>query len=349
MMTSLYDKLQNSPENDDVLNVTLVLGDVINITSHTEPHGLDPSLTPGHFWTLKILTAVLALLSLGFNTLALISILKYYYHFSVSCRFVFNLLVVDLLFSAIVLCREVLELLQQSSVSREVCVGFFSAILFTGSTVQLSLFLAVLDNFVAVMFPFRYRIVLTATAAHFAIGVTWVYGVAVMIVLPNLSVLSDWRSSSVCQLNRVFTAWFRALLVVQLGLVTVLLISLYLCVLNVAARHHRRLIVRGVEYLPEEEREKIREKYSHVQCKGLLVLSFFVCWVPFCLVQSLDSVFSPDTFTVLAHYASLFVLFNAAANPLVCVWRNRHFRVAVQSLLGMEVALGTVHVTVLSM
>lgn len=160
----------------DTFTVTYLLINIINATEGVA-EGFEPKMPRVHFWMINVLTAVLTVLALGLNVLALVSILKFFYHFCASCRFVINLLLTDLLFSIVVLCRLVLSLVPEVAHSRALCVGFFSAMMCTGSTVQLSLLLALLDNFVTIVFPFRYRSILTRRTAHVTIAVIWFYSV----------------------------------------------------------------------------------------------------------------------------------------------------------------------------
>jgi len=333
--------------HDDTLRAAYLLLDAINVTEDGDTHGFEPYMPPGHFWAIRVLTAVLTLLGLGLNALALVSILKFFYHFSVSCRFVINLLLTNLLFSAVVLCRLMLGLVPKVAHSRALCLGFFSAMMCTGSTAQLSLLLALLDNFVTVVFPFRYRSILTCRAAHVAIAVVWFYSVGAMVVLPNLSAFNDWRSSLACRFNQVIARSFRTFMAVQFGVVTLVLVGLYVKVLVVAVGHHRKMM-RQADHLSVEEKEKIRDRCSNVQCKGLMVLCFFVCWLPLCIVQAVESLLAPVPLTVVLNYATLFIVLNSAANPVVCVWRNRHFRMAVKSLLGLKDSTETINITIMS-
>lgn len=333
-------------EPGDTFTVTYLLINIINATEGVA-EGFEPKMPRVHFWMINVLTAVLTVLALGLNVLALVSILKFFYHFCASCRFVINLLLTDLLFSIVVLCRLVLSLVPEVAHSRALCVGFFSAMMCTGSTVQLSLLLALLDNFVTIVFPFRYRSILTRRTAHVTIAVIWFYSVGVMVVLPNLSVFNNWRSSSACRFSQVISKSFRTFLAVQLGVVTLALVGLYVRVLVVAVRHHRHMMQQG-DHLSEEEKDRIRDRRSHVQCKGLLVLCFFICWLPVCIVQAVDSLLPPVSLSVVSSYATLFVVLNTAANPVVCVWRNRHFRVAVKSLLGLKDSTEAINVTIVS-
>ncbi|KAK7483490.1 hypothetical protein BaRGS_00025289 [Batillaria attramentaria] len=294
------------------------------------------SVPPVHFWVENMISAVLIFIALALNAVALAAVLKYFHHFTVSCRFVINLLVADLLYAVIMLAGLIVKLTFSLGQNRLLCFGVVSVMLCTITTVQLSLLLALLDNFITIVFPLRFRDILTRRNANIAIGIIWAYAVLVMGVMSNLSVFQkhNWRSFVACKFSHMYTTPFRLLAAVQLSVVTALLIGVYVHVFVVAVRHHRQMVSQGMR-LSVAERARIRENRSNIECKGGLVMCFLVCWLPVCLIQALHAFFTPEGIVVAMGYARLFLLLNAAANPAVCVWRNRQFRKAIVCLLGM--------------
>nr|KAG5696934.1 hypothetical protein BaRGS_015898 [Batillaria attramentaria] len=291
------------------------------------------SVPPVHFWVENMISAVLIFIALALNAVALAAVLKYFHHFTVSCRFVINLLVADLLYAVIMLAELIVKLTFSWGQNRLLCFGVASVTLCMMTTVQLSLLLALLDNFITIVFPLRFRDILTRRNANIAIGIIWAYAVLVMGVMSNLSVFQK-HTFVACKFSHMYTTPFRLLAAVQLSVVTALLIGVYVHVFVVAVRHHRQMVSQGLR-LSVAERARIRENRSNIECKGGLVMCFLVCWLPVCLIQAFHAFFTPEGIVVAMGYARLFLLLNAAANPAVCVWRNRQFRKAIVCLLGM--------------
>eukprot|EP00794_Sanderia_malayensis_P005690 gene5690-6391_t len=170
------------------------------------------------------------------------------------------------------------------------------------------------DRYICVIFPLRYRNLMTSKRGKIMICIIWLYATGMALVK---AIAFDWPRPN-----------YEILIFVLGFLLPLCIMGVSYCRMFRAARHQRRQICNN--------KEKIRD-YKAMKTIALVMLAFFVCWGPFCIINLLYGLWPtwtvPSALVTMSkwlHYA------NSALNPIIYACYNSQYRSAFRALLARK-------------
>lgn len=298
-----------------------------------------PSTVATVFVTLQF---VIMMLILSGNTLVLIAYSKFRHLQTVTGKFVANLAVSDLVlglmhpFQIAFFFHPELEKIEYA------CLLRFQSIYFTTTVSLISLLCTVVDRFIAIVMPLRYHMIMSDKMAYIMIVTSWLYA-AMFTSLPFFG-LNTWDMAPFCLFELVMSSQYRLACALHTIILSVVMFIIYMKIFHVAWNHYKRI---RAEEIVIPNASQMHKDSKMAQVMALVVLSFTLAWLPFCLIQIFQTISFSVNKAIAGNFAVFLGIANSTINPVIYVWKNKEYRKAFKLVLscteeGTEAQMNTV-------
>ena len=274
---------------------------------------------------------LIAVLSIGTNSLVCIVFCLYRQLRLARHYFVINLAVADILIAA-VLIPLLVAAAQLKTGNIALCRCQIVLDIACGTASLLCLVFISLERYVAVKYSLLYHSIVTERKAIFCMVFTWIYSITVSCAA-FLSLLKESDNELCFFFGREYATFITvASFVAPVGVMAISYWNIFL----VARAHARRidsLSVQGYSEGSGQSKRRIKRELKGAKTLTIIMGTHFVCWCPlfvFFLVYTYCPTCRGDTMLVV-NYVILFLRhFNSFSNPVIYCGINKQFRAAIK-------------------
>ncbi|XP_039605660.1 trace amine-associated receptor 13c-like [Polypterus senegalus] len=273
---------------------------------------------------LYLISGAVVMITIAGNLVVIISISHFKQLHTPTNLLVLSLAVADLLVGAIVMPFTVIQ-------SIETCWDFghifcffytFCLVLLTSASVN-NLVLIAVDRYFALCDPFFYSSKITNNLTLLLILFSWIialcYTVAVVYFKVNLE---DAEGFNKCSNNCLFVlspAWGLIDLMVSFLLPCFAMLCLYTRIFFVVKKHIRAIHSVTAQVGANNGKQKVASFSERKAAKtlGIVVIVFFICWVPYHICTIIDSYMDYSVPSLLMYIFSWLIYINSGMNPII--------------------------------
>ncbi|XP_069125348.1 adenosine receptor A2b-like [Argopecten irradians] len=258
------------------------------------------------------------------NILVLIAYKKVRRLQTVTGKFVSNLAVSDLLLGFILPFQIAFFIYPEMEKNKYICLMRFQSIKFASTTSLFSLVCTVVDRFIAIIKPLQYHNIMLNKTCYILVVSSWVYS-TVLTSMPFFG-LNTWSQAPFCLYELVLSGTYRFFFAVHTIFFSFIMFIIYIKIFLVAWYHQKRI---RAEEVPMSSHSDSRQ----VHVMALVVASFTLAWLPFCIIQILQVFnFSVDK-AIAGNFAVFLGIANSTTNPVIYVWKNKEFRKTFREII----------------
>lgn len=273
---------------------------------------------------------LIAVLSIGTNSLVCIVFCLYRQLRLIRHYFVINLAVADILIAAILIPLFVAAQLTADNIA--LCRCQIVLDIACGTASILCLAMISLERYVAVKYSLHYHSIVTQRKAVFCMAFIWVYSIIVSCAA-FWSLLKDSDSESCLFVGREYVTFITTTsFVAPVGVMAISYWNIFL----VARTHARRidsLSMQGYSEGSGQSKRRMRRELKGAKTLTIIMGTHFICWCPlfvFFLVYTYCPTCRGDTMRIV-NYVILFLRhFNSFSNPVIYSGINKQFRAAIK-------------------
>ncbi len=231
------------------------------------------------------------------------------------------------------------------------CALRYQFIIIMMTVSQFTLVLVSVDRFVAVQFPLRYSLLMSARRVKSTLAVIWMYSILFPIIqyVPPIG-RSDWTVTPNCEMEDMFTPGYQITLVLHFFLSMIVMLIFYSRVFCIARGHVHRMSLSDslaseletatTSVVPVKSEKRMLSRATKTL---FVVLGVFICcWMPFFLILTvhmickIHGVLNTETRQHLIYTRMVFSMFaiaNSMLNPFIYAGKSHEFRQAFRRLL----------------
>ena len=272
---------------------------------------------------------LIAVLSIGTNSLVCIVFCLYRQLRLVRHYFVINLAVADILIAA-VLIPLLVAAAQLKTGNIALCRCQIVLDIACGTASLLCLVFISLERYVAVKYSLLYHSIVTERKAIFCMVFTWIYSITVSCAA-FLSLLKESDNELCFFFGREYATFITvASFVAPVGVMAISYWNIFL-VARAHARRMNSLSMQGYSEGSSQSKRRIKRELKGAKTLTIIMGTHFVCWCPlfvFFLVYTYCPTCRGDTMRAV-NYVILFLrYFNSFSNPIIYCGINKQFRAA---------------------
>ena len=280
----------------------------------------------------EISLIVIAVLSIGTNSLVCIVFCLYRQLRLVRHYFVINLAVADILIAAVLIPLFVATQLTTGSIRIALCHWQIVLDIACGTASILCLAFISLERYVAVKYSLQYHSIVTERKAIFCMAFIWIYSIIVSCAA-FLSLLKGSDNESCLFFGREYATFITvASFVAPVGVMAISYWNIFL----VACAHARRidsLSMQGYSEGSGQSKRRMRRELKGAKTLTIIMGTHFFCWCPlfvFLLVYTYCPTCRGDTIRVMNYVIFFLRHFNSFSNPVIYCGINKQFRAAIK-------------------
>ena len=274
---------------------------------------------------------LIAVLSIGTNSLVCIVFCLYRQLRLARHYFVINLAVADILIAAVLIPLFVAARLKGDNIA--LCRCQIVLDIACGTASLLCLVFISLERYVAVKYSLLYHSIVTKRRAIFCMAFIWIYSIIVSCAA-FFSLLKDSDNESCLFFGREYVTFITvASFVAPVGVMAISYWNIFL-VARAHARRMNSLSMQGYSEGSSQSKRRIKRELKGAKTLTIIMGTHFVCWCPlfvFLLVYTYcPTCWRVDTVQVV-NYVILFLRhFNSFSNPVIYCGINKQFRAAIK-------------------
>ena len=314
----------NTENTTDIIKSSLSNITRDNLTQ-VSPQSMGLGLTSIIIVSLQLAVMILVLSG---NSLVIFTYKTFPHLQTVTGKFIVNLALADFVLGLSLPFQVMFFFIKSMEGVEVVCMLRYQTVIFTSMTSLMSLLCAVFDRCVAIFAPLRYHAVMSDKLAYLMITFSWMY--ALLISSFPLFGLNMWTTETSCIYELVMTRYYRIVVSSHFIVLSVFMFSCYTVIYLVAWQHRRRIAVE----LANINCSKLQYDAKMAQVMACVMLSFALCWLPFCILQLMQVVNFTTDKAIAANFAVFIGVINSAVNPFIYAWKNCQYRRAFKKILG---------------
>lgn len=316
-------------------------------------------LTNSELMVFNILLPMISLIGFVTNFIVILSVFCYRsLRRTPAYIFVVNLAIADIIVLIVGIPMWLVQLILASNTTiaqaMTMCQITFGFTVFSSILSIFTLGMISYDRYNAVTRPFQYHEVMTPAKTYKCLVAVWI--ITLIFSLPsfvgwkaeNLLTSGDPSLIAYCVYTKTFNKEYQLILYSGAALTIVLNIILYSQLLKVAKRHAGQ--IEGIksevensvcESVAAHGRRRITQRKENnlkaAKTLGIILGAMIVCWVPFLVVASVDTMKNELYFSVFTvKFIGTISYVNSIINPIIYTYMSRDFKRAVRRILSRK-------------
>lgn len=241
-----------------------------------------------------------------------------------------NLAISDLIVGVVLIPADTISDFLQLKENKYVCLSVFATFVISLGSSSINLLFISIERFIAIVFPFRAKFLLTKTRMMLMITCGW----TITIVNGTVPFYSNTYTNSTpeCLIEHVWTKQYRTNTDWQLLISLILNFMFYAIVVCIAVRktkHHRNASTGNNFNTPARARKDLH----HLITMAIVLGMFMLCWFPYACLSVIVTFWDTPYYHFVKRCALIPGLINSGINWIIYGYRKREFRRAFGALI----------------